>query len=65
MKASEFRALGVEEITKQIDAAHKELFDLRIKLTTRQLVNHQQIKNIRKKIAVLETLKREKELGIR
>ncbi len=65
MKASEFRALGVDELTKQIDAAHKELFDLRIKLSTRQLVNHQQIRSVRKKIAILETLKKEKELGIR
>ena len=60
MKISEIRALNPEELKKQLDEAHRELFNLRFRLTTRQLVNHREIPKARKKIAQLETVIREK-----
>lgn len=65
MKVEEIRALGIEELKKQLEAAHQELFNLRFRLATRQLVNHREIPRVKKEIARLNTIIREKELGIR
>ena len=65
MKVDDLRALTVEEMKKQLEAAHQELFNLRFRLSTKQLVNHRELPNVRKKIARLNTLINEKETGIR
>ena len=65
MKVEEIRGLGSEDLAKQEEAARKELFELRFKLATRQLVNHRQIREVKKTIARLRTILRERELGIR
>ena len=65
MKVEEIRVLSSEELARQLEAAHKELFDLRFRLATRQLVNHREIPRVKKKIARLKTLIMERELGIR
>ena len=65
MKVDEIRALGTEELAKQLEEAHQELFNLRFRLATRQLVNHREIPRVKKKIARLKTIIKERELGIR
>ncbi len=65
MKVEEIRSLSTGELVKQLEAAHQELFNLRFRLATRQLVNHREIPRVKKKIARLETIIRERELGIR
>jgi large subunit ribosomal protein L29 len=65
VKVEEIRALNPDELSKQLETAHQELFDLRLRLETKQLVNHREIRNVKKKIARLETVMRERELGIR
>ncbi len=65
MKISEIRALSEDDMKKQLADSEKELLDLQFKLTTKQLVNHRQVPEARRKIARLKTLLREKELGIR
>jgi large subunit ribosomal protein L29 len=65
LKVDDIRVLGSEELAKQLEAAHKELFDLRLRRATKQLVNHRQVRMVRKKIAQLKTIMQEKELGIR
>ena len=65
MKIGEIRALKSEELAKQLEAAHKELFDLRFRLATKQLVNHREIRRAKKDIARLMTLVKERELAIR
>ena len=65
MKTEEIRALNSEELLRQLEAARKELFDLRFRLATRQLVNHREIRRVKKEIARLKTIMRERELGIR
>ena len=64
MKVEEIRVLSSEELVKQLEEAHKELFDLRFRLATRQLVNHREIRRVKKQIARLKTIMRERELGI-
>jgi large subunit ribosomal protein L29 len=63
LKVNEIRALSSEELTKQLKAANQELFDIRLKAITKQLVNHREIPRARKKIARIQTLLKEKELG--
>jgi len=65
LKVEEVRALSAEELTKQLEAAYQELFNLRFRLATKQLVNHREIPRVRKKIARLKTIMREKEVGIK
>ncbi len=65
MKVNEFRSMSVDELKKQLEESHRELFDLRFKLAVKQLVNHRQLRSVKKRIARLETLLTERELGIR
>jgi large subunit ribosomal protein L29 len=65
MKIEEIRALSAEEIRKQIDGAHREFMDLRFKLATKQLVNHRELPAVKKNIARLQTVLRERALSIR
>jgi large subunit ribosomal protein L29 len=65
LKLKEFRDLGTDELKKQLEETHQELFNLRFRLTTKQLVNHREVRRVKRKIARLETLLKERELGIR
>jgi len=65
LKVKEVRDLGDEELKKQLEAAYKEYFDLRISASTKQLKNHRELPGAKKKIALLKTIIRERELGIR
>ncbi len=65
MKVEEIRALGTEELAKQLEETHQELFNLRFRLATKQLVNHREIPRVKKEIARLKTIIKERELGIR
>ena len=65
MKLKEFRDLSTKELAEQLEGTHEELFNLRFRLATKQLVNHREIRRVKKKIARLKTLIRERELGIR
>lgn len=65
MKVEEIRALSDEELAKQLEEAHQELFELRLRMATRQLANHRELPKVKKKIARIKTIMRERELGIR
>jgi len=64
LKIEEIRALSDEELAKQLEAARREMFDLRFRLATKQLVNHRELPRVSKKIARMMTIKRERELGV-
>ena len=65
MKAEEIRALNDEELRKQLETAHQELFNLRLRLSTKQLVNHRELPRVKKDISRLMTIMHERKLGIR
>jgi len=65
LKAEQIRVLSDEELLKKIEEAHEELFNLRFRLATRQLANHREIPRVRRKIARMKTILRERELAIR
>ena len=60
MKIKDMRALSAGEIKKQLEAAHQELFNLRFRLSAKQLVNHREIPRVKKEIARLNTILTEK-----
>jgi large subunit ribosomal protein L29 len=63
VKIEEMKSLSVEELTKKLNDAHQELFNLRFRLSTRQLVNHREVPRVKKEIARMETIIREKQLS--
>ncbi|MEE8413609.1 MAG: 50S ribosomal protein L29 [Dehalococcoidales bacterium] len=65
MKVEEIRGLNSEDLAKQLETVHQELFELRFRSVTRQLVNHREIRRTKKTIARMLTIMRERELGIR
>ena len=64
MRIAEVRALGPEELKKQLEESRRELFNLRVRHATRQLTNSSEIGKVRKKIARLQTVLREIEIGL-
>jgi large subunit ribosomal protein L29 len=62
--AQEIRALGDEEIVTRLREAKEELFNLRFQVATGQLDNNRRLQTIRRDIARIYTVLRERELGI-
>ncbi|MDP2719305.1 MAG: 50S ribosomal protein L29 [Dehalococcoidia bacterium] len=56
MKIQEIRALGTEELQKQLEEARQALFNLRFRLATRQLVNDREIPKTKKTVARMLTV---------
>jgi len=64
VKAKEIRDLSTVELHRRLDELKTELFNLRFQLATGQLDNPMQIKRVRKDIARVKTIIRERELNI-
>lgn len=64
MKSKEIRDLSTNELQARMDELKTELFNLRFQLATGQLDNPMQIKRVRKDIARVKTIIRERELNI-
>ena len=64
MKAQEIKKLSVEELTKKLDELKKDLFMLRMQHATNQLDNPMQLANVKKDIARIKTIIREKETNV-
>jgi len=62
--ATELRQLADEELVGKLREAKEELFNLRFQAATGQLENNSRLKTVRKDIARIYTLMRERELGI-
>ena len=62
MKTNEIRKLSTEEINKKIAESKEELFNLRMKQATGTLENPARIRDLRKTVARLKTILREREI---
>ncbi len=62
MKPKELRDLGNEELRNRLEEAHHELFNLRFQLASRQLTNYQRLLQVRRDVARIKTIRREREL---
>lgn len=61
MKAGELRELSIQELVEREKELARELFNLRFQMATGQLSNHTSIKKIKRDIARVKTVFREKE----
>ena len=64
MKAKELKNLSVEDLNGKLEGLKKDLFMLRMQHATNQLDNPMQIANVKKDIARVKTIIREKETNI-
>ena len=62
MKVKEIRQLSTEELTNKVAELKNELFNLRFQLATGQLDNSSSIRLVKKDIARVKTILREREL---
>jgi large subunit ribosomal protein L29 len=60
MKASELRAKNPDELQKELEGLLKAQFGLRMQVATQQLSNTSQMKKVRRDIARVRTLMKEK-----
>ncbi len=65
MKAKEVRDMTNDELQVKLGSLKEELFNLRFQVATGQLDNPMRIKDVRKSIARVKTILRERELGIK
>ena len=63
MKVKEFRDLSPEELEQKLASLKEELFNLRFQLATNQLANPTKIGEVKRNIARVKTVIREKELN--
>lgn len=63
MEAKELRALKQEDLDKKLAEAKEELFNLRFQMSTAQLDNPRRVRQVRRDIARIETVRRERELA--
>ncbi|MGI6358998.1 MAG: 50S ribosomal protein L29 [Bacillota bacterium] len=64
MKVKEIRDMSETELKQKLDDLKDELFNLRFRSVTGQLDNPMRIKEVRRSIARIQTVLRERELHI-
>jgi len=62
--AEQLRALSTDELAIKLRESKEELFNLRFQAATGQLESHGSLTMVRKEIARIYTILRERELGI-
>ncbi len=62
MKANKIRDLSVVELEQKLVELKGELFNLRFQMATGQLENPMRVRDVKKSIARIKTILREKEL---
>ena len=65
MKVKELREMTDAELNKKLSDSKDELFKVRFQMATGQLDNPMKLQEVRKKIARVKTIMRERELGIK
>jgi large subunit ribosomal protein L29 len=64
VKVREMRDLSSDELNLRLDSLKEELFNLRFQVATGQLDNPMRVREVRKDIARVKTVLRQRELGI-
>ena len=62
MKKADIKSLTNAELISKLSELKSELFNLRFSLATGNLPNNSQIKNVKKEIARIKTILREREI---
>ena len=64
MKPAELRELNFRELTERLTESKEELFNLRFQLATNQLNNTARFKAVKKTVARIRTILRQREIQI-
>ncbi|MCD1147355.1 50S ribosomal protein L29 [Peptoniphilus sp. KCTC 25270] len=64
MRTKDIRQMSSEELATKVNELKNELFNLRFQLATGQLDNPSSIKGVKKDIARVKTIQRERELNV-
>ena len=62
-RSTELRSLADAELFQKLDETKEELFNLRFQLATGQLENNSRVRILRKDVARINTLMREREIA--
>jgi large subunit ribosomal protein L29 len=62
-QAADLRAMNEENLSKELEEAYRRLFTVRLQLSTRQQTNTSEPAKVRKQIARIRTIQRERELA--
>lgn len=63
MKVADIRELNEAEISERVDQIREELFRLRFRSATQELENPALLRQLRRELARLKTVQRQRELG--
>jgi len=62
-QVNELRDLSDEDLAKELDETYRQLFTTRLQLSTRQLANTSLPRKVRRRIARIKTVQRQRELA--
>ena len=62
-KLDDIRKLSDADVSKEVEEAYRRLFSMRLQRETRQLTNYQELPKMRRHIARLKTIQRQRELA--
>ena len=62
-RAQEVRKLSDGDLAKELEEAHRRLFSLRLRWMTRQESNYRLLKQLKRRIARLRTIQKERQLA--
>jgi large subunit ribosomal protein L29 len=62
-KTQDIRKLSEADLGKEIEESYRRLFSIRLQKETLQLTNHRELPRMRRLIARLKTLQRERQLA--
>jgi large subunit ribosomal protein L29 len=62
-RAEELRSMSDGDLSKELEETYRRLFTVRLQLSTRQQVNTTEEKKVRRQIARIRTLQRERQLA--
>ena len=63
LQVEELRDLSDTELEQKLDETYRQLFTTRLQLSTRQLANTSLQRKVRRRVARIKTVQRERELG--
>ncbi|MCY4623551.1 MAG: 50S ribosomal protein L29 [Chloroflexi bacterium] len=64
MRVDEVREKSTDDLQEELDESYRELMNLRFRWMTHQLPSVSEMKRVKKTIARIKTVMRERELGI-
>lgn len=63
MEAKDIRSLTDAELVNQLDDLHQEMFNLRFQKATGKLTNTARVRDVKRTVARIKTIQRERELA--